>query len=87
MRSILGTKTTKICGIGSIDCYKNAEQKLYGEDVLFGLTDENAKSFRANCNCLSACSSIEYDADVDRSKFDLEAVKISYKLPKKYFEG
>lgn len=37
------------------------------------MTDRGAKTFRNNCRCLSACTAIVYDAEVDRSKFDWKA--------------
>lgn len=42
-----------------------AAEKLYGEDIVDGLEDENAKSFRKQCNCLPSCTSISYKV-IDR---------------------
>lgn len=78
----------RICGSGSIECYQNAGEKLFGTDVIDGLKDKVAKSFRQNCSCLPACTSITYDADMDRMKFDRDAVltfvNISHSSIKKY---
>lgn len=70
----LGNEKTKICGAGSIRCYRNAREKLFGTDIIDGLKDEEAKSFRLKCNCLPACTSIKYDADIDRATFDRETL-------------
>lgn len=76
-----------ICGASSIRCYRNAEKKLFGKDVIDGLRDHNAKWFRQNCNCLPPCTSIVYDAEIDRAKFDWKAVLDSYKSPiEQYYE-
>lgn len=75
-----GDKNTKICGAGSIKCYQEAEKKLLGEDVIDGLKDHIAKSFRYRCNCLPACTSIVYDAEIDRAKFDWRAAIKNYKM-------
>lgn len=48
-----------------IGCYKNAAEKLYGEDIVDGLEDKSAKLFRKKCNCLPSCTSISYEV-IDR---------------------
>ncbi|XP_055307692.1 pickpocket protein 28-like [Sitodiplosis mosellana] len=61
----------QICGATKVKCYTEAEKALFDEDTIDGLTDENAKSFRKDCYCLPACTSITYDAEIDRVKIDL----------------
>lgn len=78
---IPGERSTKVCGASSVKCYRNAEKKLFGEDIIDGLTDYTAKSFRQNCNCLPTCTSIIYDADIDRARFDWKATLKAYKVP------
>lgn len=68
--SHLGEKGSNICGAQSMECYLAAENKLYGEDIIDGLKDRNAKAFRKKCNCLPACTSIYYDAEIDRAKYE-----------------
>ncbi|XP_031623091.1 pickpocket protein 28-like [Contarinia nasturtii] len=53
---------TKICGAASITCYATAEWNLYGDDIIVGMKDQDARKFRENCNCLPACHHIAYDA-------------------------
>lgn len=64
-----GNESTKICGTAKIDCYKQAQQTLFEEDIVDGLSNEKAKLFRRKCNCLPSCTSIFYEAHVDRAKF------------------
>lgn len=64
-----------------------AEENMYGEDIIDGLTDENAKLFRERCNCLPACMSIEYGADIDRAKYDIIAALNSYNMPTDHYAG
>lgn len=52
-------------------CYQKAENKLFGEDIIDGLTDNDAKSFHLNCDCLPACKTIQYNMQIDRAKLDL----------------
>lgn len=66
----LGDKNTKICGTGRAQCYRDAEKKLFGEDVIDHVRKDSSKVFRATCDCLPACTSIKYSADIDRTKFD-----------------
>lgn len=56
-----------------------AKNLLYGEDVIAGITDKNALSFRKKCECLPACSTVVYAQEVDRGKYDLEGKKDSFR--------
>lgn len=70
----------RICGAESVKCYREAEQKLYGEDIIDGLEDKKAKRFRKKCNCLPGCTSIMYEAEIDRTQIDLEATRKSFNI-------
>lgn len=59
--TISGGRNTRICGEARIKCYKAAESNF---------NSESFRSFRDPCNCLPACTSIEYTADIDHVKFD-----------------
>lgn len=65
-----GTESTRICGVDKIECYKQAHLILFEEDIVEGLSDEEAKLFRQNCNCLPSCRSITYEVEVDRTKLN-----------------
>lgn len=84
-------KGVPICGSANIHCYQNAEQNLFGEDIIDGLKDDDAKSFRLNCNCLPSCTRIIYEglSTVDRAPFDFEALLESYSalIEKEEFVG
>lgn len=54
----IGDRRTRICGGAKIKCYKEAE-KIFS-------TNTNSKSIRSKCNCLPACTSIEYNVNIDR---------------------
>lgn len=63
-----------------VDSTLSCIDRLFGEDVIEGLKDDNAKSFRIACNCLPACTTIVYDAEIDRAKFDLADLS-TFKIP------
>lgn len=54
-------------------CYQAAELRLFGKDIMDGSDDHVVKSFREDCNCLPACTSILYEAEIDRAKIDWTA--------------
>lgn len=76
---LVGKRNSNICGSASLNCYETAEKKLFGEDIIDGLHDKDAQLFRENCNCLPACTTMIYDAEIDRAKYDWEATIRSYK--------
>lgn len=51
-------------------CYEEAETRLFGEDIIEGLKDPIAKSFRKECNCLPSCTAITYEGDIERTAID-----------------
>jgi len=53
-----------ICGVAKIECYNNAEDML--EDFVVEI--ENVRR-HAQCNCLPACTSINYDAEISQGDF------------------
>lgn len=56
------TKTTPICGLAKIGCHEGTKSYTFEQ--------ESSKSFRDNCNCLSSCTIIKYETEIDRMKYD-----------------
>lgn len=79
--SVAGDKYTKICGTKSVECYKDAENRLFGEDIIDGLSDNNARIFRKQCRCLQGCTRIQYEVEFDRAKLDLDDWLKAYNAP------
>ena len=69
-----GDRLTRICGTSSVNCYLNAEESLFGEDAINDLANGTVKHFREECNCLPACTTIKYEAEIDRTQFDYEEI-------------
>lgn len=63
-----GNESTKICGPAKIECYMQAKQSLFEEDIVDGLLDNEARLFRGRCNCLPSCTTVTYRANIDRAK-------------------
>ncbi len=80
-------KDTPICGAAKIACYNLAEDNLLKEQFAEGLTlapgDERVKG----CNCLPACTSITYDAEISQAPFDYVSLFKAYNSPLDEFPG
>lgn len=76
----IGDKDTKICGAKNVKCYQSAEDKLFGQDIIDGLTDSDAKSYHQKCECLPSCATVEYNVQLDRAKLDFTHWMRSYKV-------
>lgn len=59
---------TPICGSAKITCYDQAEDDLLHEQYINGI-DAN-KGSPNECNCLPACTSIKYDAEISQAPYD-----------------
>lgn len=59
---------------------------LFGQDIIDGLKNAEAKSFREKCNCLPACTTILYDAEIDRAKFGWTATLNSFNKYKDVYD-
>lgn len=77
--SMLRTNRTAVCETYNISCLLRAESDLLEMDVVRH-EDENT-NFRANCNCLPACTSVQYDAEVTQTDFDWINWGSSLKVP------
>ncbi|XP_031638214.1 pickpocket protein 28-like [Contarinia nasturtii] len=61
-------RDTSICGFDKIKCFNDAEDKLLERQFEDGL--KNERNAATGCNCLPACTSITYDAEISQAKFD-----------------
>lgn len=80
-----GDKNTRICGTDKIKCYNDAEDKLLEHDFVEGL--KNVHSAASGCNCLPACTSITYDAEISQAKFDWIGLFKAFNNPLDEFPG
>lgn len=60
---------TPICGAANIECLHRSIIKLAAKKFADGLLDD-IDVIKKGCNCLPACTSILYDAEVSQAKFN-----------------
>lgn len=70
-----GDNGTRICGARSIECYYDAEIKLFKDIETGNSNQRGGRSYFDKCNCLPACTSIEYEATVQGMKYDMNVIK------------
>ncbi|XP_037031858.1 pickpocket protein 28-like isoform X2 [Bradysia coprophila] len=80
-------KDTPICGAAKIACYNEAEDNLLKEQFTEGLTLEPGAERVKACNCLPACTSITYDAEISQAPFDWVSLFNAYNSPLDEFPG
>jgi len=72
-----------ICGASKIECYNNAEDMLLGKQFSEGLHDSVVENVHGEtqCNCLPACTSINYDAEISQADFDWDNLRHAHRIP------
>lgn len=85
---IKGSPEIPICGPMKIQCISNAEDDLLTTEYKQG-TYNSSLNHRGEttCNCLPACTSIVYDAEISQADFDWKNLFIAYKNPIDEFPG
>uniref|UniRef100_A0A182FU38 Uncharacterized protein n=1 Tax=Anopheles albimanus TaxID=7167 RepID=A0A182FU38_ANOAL len=77
--SMMRDNLTDVCGASMIDCYNEAEDELLEEDVKYMVN--KTRDYRARCNCLPACTSIQYDAEISQADLDWKSLFAAYRTP------
>ncbi|XP_058827729.1 pickpocket protein 28-like [Topomyia yanbarensis] len=69
---------TEVCESNMIECMILAENELFERDVVEHRKGE--KNYRAGCNCLPSCTSVQYDAEITQTDFQwvswMQALKV-----------
>ena len=65
---------TPVCGAANIKCYNDAEDELLANEFKEGLltSGENYRG-ETQCNCLPACTTIAYDAEISQAEYDFKS--------------
>ncbi|KAL9703316.1 hypothetical protein quinque_006834 [Culex quinquefasciatus] len=64
------TNQTRTCDPAEIDCMFDAETLLLEMDLTQHRENSAGGNFRARCNCLPGCTSIQYDAEITQTDFE-----------------
>ncbi|XP_038106261.1 pickpocket protein 28 [Culex quinquefasciatus] len=59
-----------VCGVGAMRCYQMAEYSLLRMDI-YG----DRLTFKDGCQCMPACSTLQYDAEISQADFDWHHMK------------
>lgn len=65
--------STEICSLADFDCHEQVEDDLF-EDMNDNLDSTDNRSTNENCNCLPACTSIQYDVESSQIEFNSQKV-------------
>uniref|UniRef100_A0A336L784 CSON004091 protein n=1 Tax=Culicoides sonorensis TaxID=179676 RepID=A0A336L784_CULSO len=77
-----------ICGAAQIKCYNTAEDSILQKEINEGLSGStDAIRGETTCNCLPACTSMQYDAEMSQAEFNWERLFDAYKNPLDEFPG
>lgn len=76
---------TEVCGASKIECYNEAEDELLSQEVKYSV--DKSYDFRAKCDCLPACTSVQYDAEISQADFNWKNLFMAYKSPMDEFPG
>ncbi|XP_039443656.1 pickpocket protein 28-like [Culex pipiens pallens] len=76
---------TEVCGASKIECYNEAEDELLSQEVKYSV--DKSYDFRAKCDCLPACTSVQYDAEISQADFNWKNLFMAYKSPLDEFPG
>ncbi|KAL0821734.1 hypothetical protein ABMA28_005159 [Loxostege sticticalis] len=79
----------KVCNTGKVACMKAAQSELVLADIGSGLNIQEklndtvleARKVASKCQCLPACTSIEYEAETSQADYDWKAIFRAYRYP------
>ncbi|GAB0097251.1 pickpocket protein 28 [Sergentomyia squamirostris] len=75
---------TLICGTAKVSCYNAVEYELLRAEVTADLQKNYSHS---PCNCLPACTSIVYDAEISQTDVEWRKMLNAYRVPEGEFNG
>ncbi|KAH8325081.1 hypothetical protein KR074_008479, partial [Drosophila pseudoananassae] len=61
---------TPVCGLNDIECYTAAQDDLYAFHYNQSMAKNVKDKVEMICNCLPACTSLEYNFEISRAKYD-----------------
>ncbi|XP_071443231.1 pickpocket protein 28-like [Hetaerina americana] len=77
-----------ICGAGSLTCVKNVTEQLQYLEIVNAMKLERSKeSKNEGCNCLPACTELNYDAETSMGEFDVEKIFEAFNVTESEYTG
>ncbi|XP_043067471.2 pickpocket protein 28-like [Drosophila bipectinata] len=70
---------TPVCGLNDIACYTAAQDELYALHYNQSMTKNVKDKVEMMCNCLPACTSLEYNFEISKAKYDVGKVVRSFR--------
>ncbi|XP_056638388.1 pickpocket protein 28-like [Diorhabda sublineata] len=83
------TNDTRICGPGSQTCMFNVQTELLTKEVTSGILNYEAEDRDGidDCDCLPACTSLTYNAEMSQAKYEWDKVFQSFRVNFSEFDG
>ncbi|XP_046391658.1 pickpocket protein 28-like [Ischnura elegans] len=79
MPFFMPSNNISLCGIGSIGCIHNVTEQLQHSEILNAMKMD-AGSGSGGCNCLPACTELNYDAETSMGEFDFEKIMAAFNI-------
>ncbi|XP_073811879.1 pickpocket protein 28-like [Musca autumnalis] len=75
------TAEMEICGEDKIRCYRKAKEQLKLQQFAEGLQKINGlEGVAADCNCMPACTSLDYETEISEGHFDVESTQKAFQV-------
>ncbi|KAH8240930.1 hypothetical protein KR026_008316 [Drosophila bipectinata] len=77
-----------VCGLNDIDCYTAAQDDLYAFHYNQSMTKNVKDKVEMICNCLPACTSLEYNFEISKAKYDMYKLYTAFRvnISNEYFD-
>uniref|UniRef100_A0A1I8Q8M8 Pickpocket protein 28-like n=1 Tax=Stomoxys calcitrans TaxID=35570 RepID=A0A1I8Q8M8_STOCA len=79
------TENMTICAEDKIECYMKAHKKFYVKQFKDGSTQDEEAADDDDCNCLPACTSLDFETEISEGYFDLVSTLEAYNSTDDYF--
>ncbi|XP_026472958.1 pickpocket protein 28 isoform X2 [Ctenocephalides felis] len=78
------TSDMQVCGSGSTECFTTSEDELLAREIAQELRSSSSlgsspETGRTECDCLPACTSIQYEAELSQADFDWARLFMAFK--------
>lgn len=82
--SMIRSEDMPVCETNKIICMRDAETELLEMGVL---DDDNESNFHTECDCMPACTSVDYDVEITQNEFEVVEWGMANGESRKELEG